>query len=251
MTKTLDQLMFAFYAKNDRLRVTDLHQGIVWGTETGDTRRDEALINRFDYDGDYGTVLNRFLAQAAVDYPLTVHGSGGQTRAFINVQDTVRCIELAVESPPQRGERVKIMNQMTECHTVLGLAEMVSGMTGVPIEHVENPRKEAAENELLVSNSSLIGLGLKPITLEGSLASEVMNVAKKYAHNIDKSKMAWGQCGRVIPSVWRPWFGMGRAFQPGHRREKMPQRLPRPVEGHEVGNQVVPVLAPLLWVMAL
>jgi UDP-sulfoquinovose synthase len=120
MTKTLDQLMFAFYAKNDRLRVTDLHQGIVWGTETGDTRRDEALINRFDYDGDYGTVLNRFLAQAAVDYPLTVHGSGGQTRAFINIQDTVRCIELAVETPPQRGERVKIMNQMTECHTVLG-----------------------------------------------------------------------------------------------------------------------------------
>ncbi|MDH3473712.1 MAG: NAD-dependent epimerase/dehydratase family protein [Rhodospirillales bacterium] len=189
MTKTLDQLMFAFYAKNDRLRVTDLHQGIVWGTETGDTRRDEALINRFDYDGDYGTVLNRFLAQAAVDYPLTVHGSGGQTRAFINIQDTVHCIELAVESPPQRGERVKIMNQMTECHTVLGLAEMVSGMTGVPIEHVENPRKEAAENELMVSNSSLIGLGLKPITLEGSLASEVMNVAKKYAHNIDKAKI--------------------------------------------------------------
>ena len=82
------------------MRITDLHQGIVWGTQTEETRRDERLINRFDYDGDYGTVLNRFLMQAAIGYPLTVHGTGGQTRAFINIQDTVRCIELAVENPP-------------------------------------------------------------------------------------------------------------------------------------------------------
>ena len=85
------------------MRVTDLHQGIVWGTETEETRRDERLINRFDYDGDYGTVLNRFVMQAAIGYPLTVHGTGGQTRAFINIQDTVRCIALAVENPPARG----------------------------------------------------------------------------------------------------------------------------------------------------
>ena len=96
MTKTLDQLMFAFYAKNDGLRITDLHQGIVWGTQTGQTGRDERLINRFDYDGDYGTVLNRFLMQAAIGHPLTVHGTGGQTRAFIHIRDTVRCIELAI-----------------------------------------------------------------------------------------------------------------------------------------------------------
>ena len=94
MTKCLDQLVFQFYAKNDQVRITDLHQGIVWGTHTEQTRRHPQLINRFDYDGDYGTVLNRFLIQAAIDYPLTVHGTGGQTRAFIHIQDSVRCIEM-------------------------------------------------------------------------------------------------------------------------------------------------------------
>src|SRR3984957_601296 len=105
MTKTLDQLMFAFYANNDGLRITDLHQGIVWGTQTDQTALDERLINRFDYDGDYGTVLNRFLMQAAIGHPLTVHGTGGQTRAFIHIKDTVRCIELAITNPPKAGER--------------------------------------------------------------------------------------------------------------------------------------------------
>ena len=103
MTKTQDQLLFAYYNKNDGTRVTDLHQGIVWGTQTAETRLDDRLINRFDYDGDYGTVLNRFLMQAAVGYPLTVHGTGGQTRAFIHIQDTVRCIQLAIENPPDAG----------------------------------------------------------------------------------------------------------------------------------------------------
>ncbi len=103
MTKTLDQLMFAFYAKNDGIRITDLHQGIVWGTQTPQTSQDERLINRFDYDGDYGTVLNRFLMQAAIGHPLTVHGTGGQTRAFIHIRDTVRCIELAISNPPEVG----------------------------------------------------------------------------------------------------------------------------------------------------
>jgi UDP-sulfoquinovose synthase len=102
-----DALLFQFYAKNDGLRITDLHQGIVWGAQTEETRKDERLINRFDYDGDYGTVLNRFLMQAAVGYPLTVHGSGGQTRAFIHIQDTVRCVELALKNPPTRGDRVR------------------------------------------------------------------------------------------------------------------------------------------------
>ena len=113
LTKTQDQLLFAFYCKNDKLRITDLHQGIVWGTQTIETRMDDRLINRFDYDGDYGTVLNRFLVQAAVGHPITVHGTGGQTRAFINIQDTVRCIEIALQNAPQKGDRVKIYNQMT------------------------------------------------------------------------------------------------------------------------------------------
>ena len=122
LTKTQDALLFQFYARNDKLRITDLHQGIVWGTQTAETRLDDRLINRFDYDGDYGTVLNRFLMQAAVGYPLTVHGTGGQTRAFIHIQDTVRCVELALKNPPQAGDRVKILNQMTETHRVRDLA---------------------------------------------------------------------------------------------------------------------------------
>jgi UDP-sulfoquinovose synthase len=188
-TKTLDQLLFAFYNKNDEIRVTDLHQGIVWGTQTAETRLDERLINRFDYDGDYGTVLNRFLMQAAVGYPLTVHGSGGQTRAFIHIQDTVRCIELAVEHPPERGERVRIFNQMTEVHRVIDLAEMVSRLTGAEIDLVGNPRKEADENELAVENAQLLHLGLDPITLEEDLLQEVTEIAERYAHRCDREKI--------------------------------------------------------------
>src|SRR6476469_2830647 len=138
MTKTLDQLLFSFYAKNDGLRITDLHQGIVWGTQTDQTALDERLINRFDYDGDYGTVLNRFLMQAAIGFPLTVHGTGGQTRAFIHIRDTVRCVELAVTHPPVRGERVRIFNQMTEVHRVIDLAELVARLTGAQIDLVDN-----------------------------------------------------------------------------------------------------------------
>lgn len=189
LTKTQDQLLFAFYNRNDGCRVTDLHQGIVWGTQTEETQMDERLINRFDYDGDYGTVLNRFLMQAAVDYPLTVHGTGGQTRAFIHIHDTVKCIKLAIENPPQSGERVRIMNQMTECHRVRELAKIVADISGAKIINVENPRKEADENDLFVANDGLIGLGLKPITLESGLMDEIADIAKKYAHRCDTSKI--------------------------------------------------------------
>jgi len=189
MTKTLDQLLFAFYNKNDQIRVTDLHQGIVWGTQTAETSNDERLINRFDYDGDYGTVLNRFLMQAAIGYPLSVHGSGRQTRAFINIQDTVHCIELAIANPPQKGERVRIFNQMTEIFRLIDLAKMIAEMTGAKIAHVANPRKEADANELMVENRSLLGLGLQPLTLSAGLMKEVSDIARKYAANCDRSKI--------------------------------------------------------------
>jgi UDP-sulfoquinovose synthase len=189
LTKTMDQLAFAFYNKNDGIRVTDLHQGIVWGTQTHETRMDERLINRFDYDGDYGTVLNRFLMQAAVGYPLTVHGTGGQTRAFIHIQDTVRCIELAIESPPARGDRVQIFNQMTEVHRVIDLAEIVARLTGAEIDLVENPRKEATENDLVVANRGLLDLGLDPITLEEDLLQEVSEIAVRYKDRCDLEKI--------------------------------------------------------------
>ena len=189
MTKTQDQLLFAFYNKNDGVKVTDLHQGIVWGTQTAETRLDERLINRFDYDGDYGTVLNRFLMQAAIGYPLTVHGTGGQTRAFIHIQDTVRCIQLAIENPPQRGERVHILNQMTETHRVRDLAKMIADKTGAKIANVANPRKEAAENDLNVENRRLLNLGLNPITLEEGLMNEVTEIARRYASRCDRTKI--------------------------------------------------------------
>lgn len=197
MTKCMDQLLFAFYAKNDKLRITDLHQGIVWGTQTDQTRRHEQLINRFDYDGDYGTVLNRFLIQAAIGYPLTVHGTGGQTRAFIHIQDSVRCLELALANPPSAGERPKIFNQMTETHRVRDLAQMICKLTGATITELPNPRAEADENELVVDNDQFIELGLDPIRLQEGLLDELLNVARKYQHRIDlgriPSKSAWNR----------------------------------------------------------
>ena len=161
----------------------------MWGTQTAETRLDERLINRFDYDGDYGTVLNRFLMQAAIGYPLTVHGTGGQTRAFIHIQDTVRCIQLAIENPPDHGERVQVFNQMTETHRVRDLAKLVAELTGAEIDYVENPRKEAAENELFVANDHLLELGLDPITLRGRPADRGHRDRQKYATGVTATKI--------------------------------------------------------------
>jgi len=209
MTKTQDALLFQFYARNDALRITDLHQGIVWGAQTEETRRDERLINRFDYDGDYGTVLNRFLMQAAVGYPLTVHGTGGQTRAFIHIQDTVRCIELALKNPPKSGDRVRILNQMTESRRVRDLAALVAGMTGAAVETVANPRQEADENELVVANDGFRELGLKPITLAEGLMQDVTEIARRYANRANHSKIpcvsTWNACrAEAVEAAARP-----------------------------------------------
>ena len=196
MTKTLDQLLFAFYAKNDQLRITDLHQGIVWGTQTPQTALDERLINRFDYDGDYGTVLNRFLMQAAIGHPLTVHGTGGQTRAFIHIRDTVRCIQIALENPPNRGDQVSVFNQVTETYRVIELAELIAKETGVEIAHLPNPRREAVENDLNVSRERFIALGLDAITLTEGLLEEIRDVANKYSYRADTTKI-------IARSVWK------------------------------------------------
>jgi UDP-sulfoquinovose synthase len=205
MTKTLDQLLFAFYAKNDQLRITDLHQGIVWGTQTPQTALDERLINRFDYDGDYGTVLNRFLMQAAIGHPLTVHGTGGQTRAFIHIRDTVRCIQIALDNPPKRGDMVSVFNQVTETYRIGELAELIAKETGVEIAHLPNPRREAVENELNVSRDRFIALGLDPTTLTQGLLEEIRDVANKYSYRADTTKIiarsTWTQGMETSPDL--------------------------------------------------
>jgi UDP-sulfoquinovose synthase len=155
MTKCLDALIFQFYNKNDGIRVTDLHQGIVWGTNTPQTLKDGRLINRFDYDSDYGTVLNRFLMQAALNIPLTVYGTGGQTRAFIHITDTTKCLELAINNPPVKGSKVEIFNQVAESLRVRDVAKLISEKTGCEIRNIVNPRNEAAENDLEVKRLSL------------------------------------------------------------------------------------------------
>src|SRR6266705_4749854 len=196
MTKTLDQLLFSFYAKNDGLRITDLHQGIVWGTQTDQTARDVRLINRFDYDGDYGTVLNRFLMQAAIGHPLTVHGTGGQTRAFIHIRDTVRCSELAPDNPPEDPARPRVLNQMTETHRLLDLAKMIADAMGAEIAYLPNPRQEAEENDLIVRNDQFLALGLNPTTLSEGLLEEGKEVAFRYRHRADPTKI-------IARSVWQ------------------------------------------------
>ncbi len=196
MTKTLDALMFFYYNKNDQVRITDLHQGVVWGTNTSDTLADGRLINRFDYEGDYGTVLNRFLMQSVVGHPITVYGTGGQTRAFIHIRDTARCVNLAIDNPPARGERVKIFNQVTETHRVRDLARLVGKLTGAEVRYYTNPRNEALENDLRVENRQFLDLGLDPVTLSEGLLEEVIEVARRYADRCDPAKI-------IADSTWR------------------------------------------------
>ncbi len=196
MTKSQDQLFFQYYNRNNNIRITDLHQGNVWGTQTEETSLDERLVNRFDYDGVYGTVLNRFIIQASVGMPLTIYGSGEQSRAFINIQDTTRCIELAINNPPEKGSKVQIFNQTTEVHRLKYLAETISKITGAEVSYIENPRKniEDAENEFFVAKECFISLGLEPILFEKGLVSEVHQIANKYSHRCDLSK--------ILPPKW-------------------------------------------------
>ncbi len=195
LTKVMDAMAFSYFNKNDKIRITDLHQGIVWGCQTQETKLHEDLINRFDYDGDYGTVLNRFLIQSQIEHPLTVHGTGGQTRAFIHIQNTVECIQLAIENPPANNERVRVLNQTTECMNILDLAELISYLTKSEIRYYKNPRNEDDYNNLKFQNDGLLNLGLEPITLDSGLLDEIMNVANKYKYRVDKDKI-------ICTSLW-------------------------------------------------
>jgi UDP-sulfoquinovose synthase len=187
--------MFHYYNKNDKMRITDLHQGIVWGTQTPETEQHSDLINRFDYDGDYGTVLNRFLMQSAVGHPLTVYGTGGQTRAFININDTVKCVRMAIENPPEKGDKVKIFNQTSECHNLLVLASKIVQLTGAEVRYYQNPRNEDLKNDLKFINEGFKSLGWEPIYLHDGLMSEITDIAMRYKSRCDTQKI-------ICTSVW-------------------------------------------------
>jgi len=189
MTKSLDQILFAFYSKTWGIKVTDLHQGIVWGAATNLTSLDTRLANRFDYDGEFGTVLNRFAVESAVNYPLTVYGTGGQARAFIHIGDSVKCVRLAIENPPQENI-VRIFNQVSEVKRVRDLAEWISSKTGVEIKNIENPRKEAAENELFVKNDGLRSLGFEPTLLSDELLNDVLYLANNHSSRVRSAVIA-------------------------------------------------------------
>jgi UDP-sulfoquinovose synthase len=191
LSKVHDSHNMMFACKIWGLRATDLNQGVVYGTVTDEVVLDEALINRFDYDDVFGTVLNRFCVQAAAGHPLTVYGKGGQTRGFLDIRDTVRCIELACLNPAKSGE-CRVFNQFTEQFSVLELAEMVrtAGQklgVQVEIEHIPTPRVESEEHYYNAKHSRLIDLGLQPHYLSDSLLDSLMNIAIRYQDRIDTS----------------------------------------------------------------
>jgi UDP-sulfoquinovose synthase len=193
LTKVHDSHNIAFCCRIWRVRATDLNQGVVYGTMTDEVALDESLINRFTYDAVLGTALNRFCVQAAIGHPLTVHGAGGQTRGFLDIRDTVRCIELACINPAAEGE-YRVFNQFTEQFSVLQLAELVKAAgqklgLDVQIAHIPNPRVELEEHYYNAKHTKLASLGLKPHLLSDSLLDSLLNIAIRYKSRIDTSQL--------------------------------------------------------------
>ena len=189
LSKVHDSHNIHFCCKIWGIRATDLNQGVVYGTVTDETALDEALVNRFDYDEIFGTALNRFCVQAAIEHPITVYGKGGQTRGFLDIRDTVRCIELACLNPAPRGE-FRVFNQFTEQFSVLELAQMVQiagkrlGLN-VKIDHLPDPRVEAEEHYYNAKHTRLAQLGLKPHLLSESLLDSLVNIAIQHRDRVD------------------------------------------------------------------
>ncbi len=200
LSKVHDSHNIHFCCKIWGVRATDLNQGVVYGTITEETAMDEALVNRLDYDESFGTALNRFCVQAAIGHPLTVYGKGGQTRGFLDLRDTVRCIELACANPPKPGE-FRVFNQFTEQFSILELAHLVQAAakklgSTVEINHLPDPRVEAEEHYYNAKHTRLAELGLTPHPLSESLLDSLINIAMQYKERIDRSLL--------IPRVnWR------------------------------------------------
>jgi UDP-sulfoquinovose synthase len=200
LSKVHDSHNIHFACKIWGLRATDLNQGVVYGVLTDETGMDELLVNRLDYDGVFGTALNRFCIQAAIGHPLTVYGTGGQTRGFLDIRDTVRCMEIAIANPAESG-KFRVFNQFTEMFSVGDLATMVkkAGVSlglDVEINHLDNPRVELEQHYFNAKNTNLLDLGLQPHYLSDSLLDSLLNFAVKYQHRVDKN--------HILPKVsWR------------------------------------------------
>jgi len=183
-SKVHDSTNIHFACRTWGLRATDLNQGVVYGIDTVETASDERLITRFDYDEVFGTVLNRFCLQAVIGHPLTVYGSGGQTRGFLNIRDTLQCVELAVTNPAEAGE-FRVFNQFTEQFSVLELAELVKHAGehlgySVEIQHVDNPRVEKEEHYYNAIHTKLLDLGLEPTLLGEELVESMIHVIERH-----------------------------------------------------------------------
>lgn len=185
MTKCLDNQMFHTYSQLYKLKITELHQGIVWGCNTDETNLHPDLVNRFDYDSDYGTVLNRLLFQTALDIPLTVYGHGGQMRSFIHINNTVDCICLALQNDNFNANKVRIFNQTTECHTLSQLVKLLVDKFSAKVEYLDNPRSENENNHLVVNNQQLLDYGLVPIYLNSELLVDMVNYIKLQIHKVN------------------------------------------------------------------
>jgi UDP-sulfoquinovose synthase len=200
LSKVHDSHNIMFACKIWKLRATDLNQGVVYGTVTDEVSMDEALINRFDYDEVFGTVLNRFCVEAAIGHPLTVYGKGGQTRGFLDIRDTVRCVEIACDNPAAPGE-CRVYNQFTEQFSVLDIAHLVAAAAkklgvSTEVEHLPDPRVELEQHYYNAKHSKLIDLGLQPHLLSDSLLDSLMNIALKYRDRVDAEL--------ILPQVnWR------------------------------------------------
>ena len=199
LSKVHDSHNIHFACKIWGIRATDLNQGVVYGVLTEETGMDQMLINRLDYDGVFGTALNRFCIQAAIGHPLTVYGTGGQTRAFLDIRDTVRCMEIAIANPAKAGE-FRVFNQFTEQFSVKDLALMVKKAgtaigLDVEISNLDNPRVELEEHYFNAKNTSLLSLGLEPHYLSDALLDSLLNFATKYKHRVDEKeilpKVSW------------------------------------------------------------
>ncbi|GAL92419.1 MULTISPECIES: NAD-dependent epimerase/dehydratase family protein [Microcystis] len=199
LSKVHDSHNIHFACRMWGLKATDLNQGVVYGVLTEETGMDEMLINRLDYDGVFGTALNRFCIQAAIGHPLTVYGKGGQTRGFLDIRDTVRCLELALANPAQSGE-FRVFNQFTELFSVGDLALMVKKAgsalgLNVEINNLDNPRIELEEHYFKAKNTKLLDLGLQPHYLSDSLLDSLLNFATKYRERVDMNhilpKVTW------------------------------------------------------------